>query len=272
MVDLWTNSFNGMDDGKEVYSIDPVLFKALGEIIENSGCTMPAAYGCRVPNLAAPYRGGPTAEAWNSFPEYVDDRALLYGRCAKKLKIHGTPLYNKICGHLVQTLGISTEAAKAAIPRNVIEWRRLRISQGGDTITAKGCQKIRSDARDSSFVRYSLLVDRHSRHRNVRPDLQPESQYGQLEHIFALPLKRRPTANDPSKKRTLLLALISEAPVFVEDTHEYKVISYAKGALKSGEVVDARTIQCLLGRVLDRNRFWIIDRSADCEFTFPTFH
>ncbi|KEP49798.1 transposase family Tnp2 protein [Rhizoctonia solani 123E] len=434
MVDLWTNSFNGLDDGKEDYSIDPVLFKALGEIIENSGCTIPAAYGCRVPNLAAPYRGGPTAEAWSifggylgpcvlhgrfrktkyyrhfvrliklvnqitsfkilrsdivsiregfvnwiqdyekfyyqhnparmqtctvnihyllhvadcieylgpvwcywsfpmerfcsfvggvvksrrfpfeniarrirdtaqlqvvrhlyglhdkltflqpdrvadddpnaknvdSFPEY--DRALLYGRCAKKLKIHGTPLYNKICGHLVQSLGISTQAAKAAIPRSVIEWRRLRISQGGDTITANGCQKIRSDARDSSFVRYSLLVDKHSHHRNLRPDLRPASQYGRLEHIFALPLKRRPTANDPSKKRTLLLAFISEAPVLVEDTHEYKVVSYAKGALKSGEVVDARTIQCLLGRVLDRNRYWIIDRSADCEFTFPTFH
>ena len=100
------------------------------------------------------------------------------------------------------------------------------------------------------------------------------SQYGQLEHIFALPLKRRPTANDPSKKHILLLALISEAPVLVEDTHEYKVIPYPKGALKSGEVVDAKTIQCLLGRhrVLDQNRYWIIDRSADCESTFPIFH
>lgn len=88
----------------------------------------------------------------------ADDRELLYGRCAKKLKIQGTPLFKKICGHLVQTLGISAQAAKAAIPPRVTEWRRLRISQGGDTITARGCQKIRSDARDTSFVRVSDLV------------------------------------------------------------------------------------------------------------------
>jgi hypothetical protein len=74
------------------------------------------------------------------------------------------------------------------------------------------------------------------------------------------------------KPRTLLLALISEAPVLVEDTYEYKVVSYAQGALKSGEVVNAKTIQCVLGRVLDRGRYWIIDRSADCELTFPTFN
>lgn len=85
----------------------------------------------------------------------TDERALLYGRCAKKLNIHGTPLHDKICGHLVQTLGISTREANMAIPQYVVEWRRLQISQGGDSITAKGCQKIRSDARDSSFVRVS---------------------------------------------------------------------------------------------------------------------
>ncbi|KAL5635302.1 hypothetical protein ACGC1H_004176 [Rhizoctonia solani] len=434
LVDLWTGSFNDMDDGKEVYTFDTALFKSLGEIIENSGSTMPRSYGCRVPNLAAPNRGNPTAEAWSIFGGYLgpcvlrgrfrktkyyrhfvrliklvhqitsfkiqrsdipsiregfvnwvqdyekyyyqynptrmqtctvnihyllhvadcieylgpvwcywsfpmerfcsfvggvvksrrfpfeniarrirdtaqlqvirhlyglhntlsflrpdrkedDDlesdgveilpeyeRAILSGQCAKKLKVHDTTLYNKICGHLVHTLGISTAAAKAAIPHYVTEWRRLRISQGGDSITAKGCQKIRPDARDSSFIRYALLVDRHSHHRNVNSDLQPSNQYGQLEHIFALPLKPKSPANRSSEKRTLLLALISEAPVLVEDTYEYKVISYAKGALKSGEIVDAKTIQCVLGRVLDRGRYWIIDRSADCEFTFPTYH
>lgn len=85
----------------------------------------------------------------------ADVRAILSGRCAKKLKVHGTALHNKICGHLVQTLGISRAAAKAAIPQYVTEWRRLKISQDGDLITAKACQKIRPDARDSSFIRVS---------------------------------------------------------------------------------------------------------------------
>jgi hypothetical protein len=69
--------------------------------------------------------------------------------------IHGTPMYNKICGYLVQMLGITTREAREAIPQRVTEWRQLKISQVGDTITAKGCQKICSDARNSSFVRVS---------------------------------------------------------------------------------------------------------------------
>ncbi|CAE7160816.1 unnamed protein product [Rhizoctonia solani] len=150
---------------------------------------------------------------------------------------------------------MSTQAAEAAIPPSVREWRRLKISQGGDSITAKGCQKIRPDARDSTFVRYALLVDRHSHHRNVSPEFDPVSQYGRIEHIFALPLKRRPTPDNPSNKKILLLALISEAPVLVEDTYEYKVVSYPKGGLQSGEIVDVKTIQCLVGRVLDWGRY-----------------
>jgi hypothetical protein len=121
-------------------------------------------------------------------------------------------------------------------------------------------------------VQYELLVDRYAHRRNVQPVLEPVSQYGELRHIFALPLKPRSPGNNSDEKRTLLLALISEAPVLVENTYDYKVVSYAKGELRSGEIVDAKTIQCLLGRVLDRDRYWIIDRSADCEFTFPIFH
>jgi hypothetical protein len=39
--------------------------------------------------------------------------------------------------------------------------------------------------------------------------------------------------------------------------------------LGSGEVVDARTVQCVVGRVKDRNRWWIIDRSS--ELAYPLF-
>ncbi|KAH7316374.1 hypothetical protein B0J17DRAFT_584693 [Rhizoctonia solani] len=428
LVDIWTCTFNNMDEGAESYSRDIALFKILGEIVENSGSTTPTSYGCRVPNIALPHHGGATAEAWSMFGGYLGpcvlrgrfrktkyyrhfvrliklvnqitsfkiqrsdialiregfiewvqqyedptrmqtcavnvhyllhvadcirylgpawcywsfpmerfcsfvggvvksrrfpfenisrrirdtaqlqvirhlyslhgtlsflkpdrevdedlegdgaegfpdyDNKLFYGRCAKKFTLHGTPLYNKICGHLVQRFGISTTDAKQAIPRQVVEWRRLKITQGGDSITAKGCQKILSDARDSSLVRYSLLVDRHARHPNVLADLQPASQYGELQHIFALPLKPQSPGNNSDEKRILVLAWIYEAPVLVENTYEYKVVSYAKGTLGSGEIVDAATIQCLLGRVLDRGRFWVIDRSADCEYTFPTFH
>jgi hypothetical protein len=87
LVDLWTGSFNDMDDGKESYTFDAVLFKSLGEIIENSGSTMPRSYGCRVPNLAAPNRGNPTAEAWSIFGGYLSP-CVLRGRFCKTKYYH----------------------------------------------------------------------------------------------------------------------------------------------------------------------------------------
>ncbi|QRW17362.1 Transposase family tnp2 [Rhizoctonia solani] len=311
LIDIWTGNFNNMDEGKGTYHINPILFKRIGEIVANSGSTIPTSYGCRVPDISAPSHGSATAEAWSIFGGYLgpyvlrkrfrnpkyyqhfvrliklvnqitsyeikrsdipeirkgfirwvkeyenynpltDERTILLGRCASNLKI-SDQLQRKICGYLVQSFGISVFEAKKAIPERVPEWRRLRISQGGDTITARGSQKIRSDARDSSFVRYELLVDKNARHRNAPVDLQPVSQYGQLQHIFQLDLKARSAANPSSKSIPLILALIHKAPVLIENTHEYKVVSYPDGQLKSGKVVDAQTIH------------------ADCEFTFPSF-
>ncbi|KAG8795059.1 hypothetical protein FRC12_018355 [Ceratobasidium sp. 428] len=94
------------------------------------------------------------------------------------------------------------------------------------------------------------------------------SQYGQLQHIFALPLCPNTPANPSANKKTLLLALIAEAMVTVEKTYNYTV-AYYEEALKSGEVVDAQSIQCLVGRFWDQNRFWIVNRSENGEFTFP---
>jgi hypothetical protein len=64
------------------------------------------------------------------------------------------------------------------------------------------------------------------------------------------------------------LALILEAPTVREETYQYGVVWY-EGDLSTGEVVDANTIQCVVGRVKDRKRWWIIDRSS--ELAYPVF-
>jgi hypothetical protein len=101
--------------------------------------------------------------------------------------------------------------------------------------------------------------------------LERESQYGELRHIFALEIQRRTKKVNPSKRsRKLLLALVQEAQVQTDDSEEYEVMWY-EGKLGSGEVVDATTIQCTVGRVCDGKRRWIIDRNAGNNFTYPEF-
>jgi hypothetical protein len=108
-------------------------------------------------------------------------------------------------------------------------------------------------------------------HRPRAPErLKEVSHYGQLDRVFALPLRPRTPLNNSEHSRTLLLALILDAPVTVEKTHQYTVVWY-EGSLGSGEVVDAQTIQCVVGRIQDDKRYWIVDRSADCDLTFPMF-
>ena len=46
-------------------------------------------------------------------------------------------------------------------------------------------------------------------------------------------------------------------PAERDDRYGYSVVWY-EGALGSGEVVDAGTIQCAVGRIADRRRWWIV--------------
>jgi hypothetical protein len=109
------------------------------------------------------------------------------------------------------------------------------------------------------------LVDRDAHFRNRPERLEQQSHYGQLQHIFALKLERRSLLNPSRQSRTLLLALILEARAQLDDRYDYPVVWY-EGQLGSGEVVDARTIQCAVGRIPNRQRWWIVDRTYSVGF------
>lgn len=113
-----------------------------------------------------------------------------------------------------------------------------------------------------------MLVDRQAHRRNAPEDLHRVSQYGQLHHLFSLELKPRTSVNQENQPRTLLLALVLDAKIKKEVTFGYEV-TYYEGELSTGEVVDALTIQCAVGRILDRNRWWIVDRSSS--LAYPEF-
>ena len=217
----------------------------------------------------------------------LDPRAHLLTPREEPLQVT-VQLRTKIAAYLATAFGVRARDTYAIIPSTLKQWGRVLISGGGDLIHARGHHSLRSDGRDASFVRvssnfinqptstlthllqYELLVDQDA-HRPRAPErLKAVSHYGQLEHLFALPLAPRSLLNKERRSRTLLLALIKEAPIKAESTYQYPVVWYDQD-LGSGEVVDAQTIQCVVGRVHDKKRYWIIDRSADCELTFPMF-
>ncbi len=105
-----------------------------------------------------------------------------------------------------------------------------------------------------------MLVDKNARYPN-RPVINEERTfYGQLQRILAIDLKPIPTAV-PSKTApsTLVLGVIRTCTI--EGDHSVLDIHFYKN-LGRVEVVDLTTIQCVVGRVRDRGRFGIIDRSG----------
>ncbi|CAE6477612.1 unnamed protein product [Rhizoctonia solani] len=180
------------------------------------------------------------------------------------------PLRNQINKYLATAFGvkINNKASEEIVPASLKQWGRMRITDGGDLVHARGYHKLRPDGRDASFVRYQLLVDRLAHRRKAEENLEEQSFYGQVQHIFQLDLPPRTIVNKQKDPKTLLLAMIYEAPVTREETYKYPVVWY-QGELSTGEVVDASTIACTVGRLKDNKRWWIVDRSTgtgDIEF------
>lgn len=51
LVTIWTEDYKGLDSGKEDYVIPKNVWESIGSACSSSGDTIPAAFGCRVPNI-----------------------------------------------------------------------------------------------------------------------------------------------------------------------------------------------------------------------------
>lgn len=114
------------------------------------------------------------------------------------------------------------------------------------------------------------MVDVNTRYRNRPAVFERQTFFGQLQHILVVNLGPVPSATPPLlSAKTLLLAAIKpcieERPpgrsrqATTTSGNVTRGITYYKrlGAL---DLVDIRTIQCVVGRVQDRGYFGIIER------------
>ena len=111
-------------------------------------------------------------------------------------------------------------------------------------------------------LQYTQLVDINARRRNADAIYRPQDFYRQLRTLIVLdlPASHELHLTEPS---TLVLAVIQSLKVDsvpnAAGALRYKNSAAGMGCL---EVVDLATIQCSIGRVLDRNFWVIIDRSG----------
>ena len=106
------------------------------------------------------------------------------------------------------------------------------------------------------FIQYTQLVDRYARQKRRTPEFELQNFFGQLQHILVLELPSTPRLN-LATPTTFILALIKNVKATLMDN-----VYYYK-ELGANEVVDLTTVQCVVGRIWDRDEWAIVDRSND---------
>ena len=107
-----------------------------------------------------------------------------------------------------------------------------------------------------------MLVDKYARQARRRPEYELRIFYGQLQHIYVIQFRefcRELGLNRPS---TIILASIKTCVLddAVPQLERLGIKYYSKqGAV---HVTDITSVQCLVGRIRDRNGWAIIDRSG----------
>jgi hypothetical protein len=103
-----------------------------------------------------------------------------------------------------------------------------------------------------------MLVDKNSNYRNRPVVLEPRIFFGQLQHIFVVHLNASKTLK-LIQPTTLILAAIRECSN--AQLKNNGIYYYTReGSLG---VVDISCVQCMIGRVADKDGWAIIDRSID---------
>ena len=107
-----------------------------------------------------------------------------------------------------------------------------------------------------------MLVDKYARQAHHRPMYELKTFYGQLENIYAIHSSSISQDLGPDCPSIIILAAIRSCVLENVDSQlETLDIRYytGTGAL---HVIDITSVQCVVGRIWDRNKWAIIDRSG----------
>ena len=190
-------------------------------------------------------------------------------------------LDDTICKVLVNGLAtrfcVQPRVARKFLPEDVEQWGKMCRLEGGDIMHAHDIVPKRMDGRDASFVRvcellsmsfqtnlslsfprqYEQLVDRNQHHQNLPEELEPQTFFRQLRYIVVIPIPKckELKTNEP---QNVCLAVIWQVHAIAR--RELPIPFYSQsGAL---DPTDIKSIQCVVGRVEDRGKWGLVDRSG----------
>jgi hypothetical protein len=114
-----------------------------------------------------------------------------------------------------------------------------------------------------NMLQYEMLVDKHARKPSRRPHYELRTFYGQLQHIYVVRFLESCRDLGFHNPISVILAVIRTCVIDNTDPQLLGLdirFTSNEGAL---DVVDITNLQCLVGRIRDRDKWAIIDRSGN---------
>ncbi|KAJ7150000.1 hypothetical protein C8R43DRAFT_1088094 [Mycena crocata] len=159
------------------------------------------------------------------------------------------------------TMKIVNAALRDAL---VEEWGKVHHvdSEEGDTMRSFSLGTTAEDGRDSTHVRYEMLVDKYARFKRCTPEYKLQTFYGQLTHIYQVHFSSPCPQLEINEPMTYIFGAIRACSLEADDPQLQKldIHTYSRyGALD----VDITSVQALVGRVpVKENKWAVIDCSG----------
>jgi hypothetical protein len=170
----------------------------------------------------------------------------------------------------------SASIIRKLIPKDTrfAQYGRACQLEGGDVMHARELNPLRSDGRDMSFVRvshllnffmrvnsvvlqYQLAVDKFAHQRHRAPEFELRDFFGQVLRFLVVNIPRSPEHGIEAD--SYMYAAIRQVKIAESSTDCCRINYYED--LGPVVLVDLNQIKCVVGRIMDRGKWAIIDRS-----------
>ncbi|KAF8345262.1 hypothetical protein F5887DRAFT_1061833 [Amanita rubescens] len=190
--------------------------------------------------------------SFGSRPDQDDHAGHIYDESPRKLSRLSRDVYAKAVATLVTLGDSSLRTVKKWFPEDteILQFGKVTRINGGDSMHGRDLVGLREHERDASFVRYYQYIDKNRRFRNKRVELEERTYYGQLRRVLVI--------KKPQEAKDILLAVVQS--IKVDETPGGCNITFYK-EMGPSYVVDLNTVECVVGRIWDRERWAIVDRA-----------
>jgi hypothetical protein len=181
--------------------------------------------------------------------------------------------FTRLSHFLHGSTGASRQACRSVLPDSLSFYGKVRVGCDGDTVQARELVRKTDLSQDASYVSVSLtlviyIFVTHFMYYTRRDKQRCEHEaWGQLLRVALIQLSpQKASTVNLAQGRSFFVAFICRVDAS-RDRHD--LIQYTRNG--QIDLVNFNSVHCVVGRVKDRGRWSILDRSeGQCDATFST--